>query len=247
MSWLLTKIIESIIGILANLGSDWAKGKLRTNATVEDLEKKRLKKIRKKLQKHVKSLKPGRVYFLHITMYGRRVEELLSFVRNQLCDGPEVSRLIGTSTVLPSAMIKLSLYRVTWLSHAEKAKQLFYKCIRVVCASHEALRKDVESNESLYNEFFKWCNDTKVEVRVFNGDYATEMRRYAIDLQDYMLFVDAFVFGSRNPITEDEIKCQLIVEDDALYGYKQMANAALENSTEIKDLDELNNYLNAKL
>lgn len=251
MKWLLMKIIEWILGILANLGSDWAKGKLRTYTVVKEPEKKRLKTIRKKLRKHVKSLKSERVYPLHISTYGRRVEEFLSFVRDHLCDGSETCMLIGTSTILPSEMMKLSLYLTTWLSHAAKARKLHeageYKAIRVVGASHEALLKDVKNNASLYDEFFEWCLNTYVEPKVFDGDYASEMRQNAIELQDYMLFGDAFVFGSSNPITNDEIQSKLVIEDDELYRYKVMAQSVVKNSTKILSRDDLNKYLKVKL
>jgi hypothetical protein len=252
MKGLLTKLIGSVFSFLASIGSDWAKKKLneKYNSGIKP-EMKRKKRLRKKLLNIMKPHKPGRPYSLSISAYGRRVEKLLSFVRDHLCDGSDICVLIGTSTILPSEIIGIALYRTTWISHGQNVKKLAdngeYKAFRVVCVPHENLGNDVKANTAAYDDFLKWCEGSLIEPRVFNGDYQVEMKKNQIELQDYMLFGDVFVFGSKNSITEAKIESYLIVDDDELYKYKLMAQAVLANSTIIKDVTSLNQYIDAKI
>jgi len=253
MKVLLVKIFTWLLERIGDLGCEWAKNKYKEMyANHKELEDKRSKRLKRKLLKYMKSHEPRRPYNLDISVYGRRVEKLLKFTRDRLCDGIEMCKLIGTTTVLPSAMVKdMSLYQGTWKSHGDKVKGLAekgeYKAYRVVCVAHRKLLDDVKVNSAAYNEYFEWCEGSCIETRIFDGDYISEVKKNGILLIDYMLFSDLFVFGSANSITEKEIETYLFVDDDDLYKYKIMAKEVLRKSVEVKDIKSLKKHLNEKL
>lgn len=203
-------------------------------------------------------LNEGVEYPLTRRNYKDKVELTLDFTRNELCDRDKVCILGGTTISLPSTMMdaRLDLYNKMWKDHGksieEHRKSGKYKAIRLICHSHNELRKDVEKHKTLYKLFFDWCQKTHFDVMLLRRaqDYFPILEGNGIELKDFMVYgyernpaegknalgpVDAtFVFGSINPITESEIKAKIHISPDELANYEKTLETLCEYEHSIR-------------
>lgn len=240
-------IIVPLLKLLAKYGVKWAKKKveaaLNDHSGAEDVSLGLL--VKKKT-----GLEPGRVFRFTPREYNNIVTILLKIVREKLCVGSTVCRIIGTTTSLPSEMMSLIFYRQMWLEHGKEVKTQCshgeYVAQRVICNSYKVLKEDVENNESSWEEFLRWCKNSCFDAKILSKDYKQLRVKEDIELHDFMLFGDKFVFGSVNTVTENEIECKYIDENDGddLIAYQRIAKtlASDDNSTRISNLDEVKRF-----